>query len=43
LLTERSAGYVAVAGLMMIVTFVACYVPTRRAMALNPLAVLREQ
>ena len=37
------ATYVAVAIVMGVVTFLACYVPTRRAMRVDPLIVLRDQ
>ncbi len=35
--------YLGVAAIMSVVSLIACYVPTRRAMAVNPLIVLREQ
>ena len=35
--------YLAVAAMMSLVSLAACYVPTRRAMGVNPLLVLREQ
>ena len=37
------ATYGAVAVVVSLVTMVACYVPTRRAMGVDPLIVLREQ
>jgi len=37
------ATYAAVAVVMFVVTLAACYVPTRRAMRVDPLIVLRDQ
>jgi putative ABC transport system permease protein len=37
------ATYLAVAAVMSLVSLAACYVPTRRAMGVNPLIVLRDQ
>ncbi len=37
------ATYAAVAVVVSLVTLMACYVPTRRAMGVDPLIVLRDQ
>jgi putative ABC transport system permease protein len=37
------ATYLAVAAVMSLVTLIACYLPTRRAMGVDPLIVLRDQ
>ena len=37
------ATYATVAVMMLLVTFAACYLPTRRAMGVDPLLVLRDQ
>jgi len=37
------ATYATVAVIMLLVTFAACYLPTRRAMGVDPLLVLRDQ
>jgi ABC-type lipoprotein release transport system permease subunit len=37
------ATYATVAVIMLLVTFAACYLPTRRAMGIDPLLVLKDQ